>query len=123
MSLEVLDWLVVVEVRMEVLMRSDVIKIVDMIIDAEDIEVVLIESLAVVLLVIWCVDVVKVVEEEVELGFVVVFDVKSLNRDVDEIEVIEEVEVGVSVVIVVGVDILLVLVMEVVEAEIIEVVE
>jgi hypothetical protein len=37
---------------MEVLMRSDVIKIVDMIIDAEDIEVVLIESLAVVLLVI-----------------------------------------------------------------------
>jgi hypothetical protein len=51
MSLEILDLLVVVEIRVEVFMLSDVMENVGMIIDAEDIEVVLVEVIAVVELV------------------------------------------------------------------------
>ena len=50
MSLE--DWLIVVEVRVDVMLLLDVMEIVDKIVDTEDIEDVLVESLAVVLLVI-----------------------------------------------------------------------
>ena len=49
MSLE--DWLIL-EVRVDVLLLLDVMEIVDKIVDTEDIEDVLVESLAVVLLVI-----------------------------------------------------------------------
>ena len=49
MSLE--DWLIL-EVRVDVLLLLDVMEIVDKIVDTENIEVVLVESLAVVLLVI-----------------------------------------------------------------------
>ena len=50
MSLE--DWLIVLEVRVDVMLLLDVMEIVDKIVDTEDIEDVLVESLAVVLLVI-----------------------------------------------------------------------
>ena len=50
MSLE--DWLIVLEVRVDVMLLLDVMEIVDKIVDTENIEVVLVESLAVVLLVI-----------------------------------------------------------------------
>ena len=50
MSLE--DWLIVVAVRVDVMFLLDVMEIVEKIVDTEDIEDVLVESLAVVLLVI-----------------------------------------------------------------------
>jgi hypothetical protein len=52
MSLEVLDSLIVVEVSVDFMLLLDVMEIVDKIVDTEDIEDVLVESLAVVLLVI-----------------------------------------------------------------------